>query len=75
MKVGKLFLTIMQTIEGPLTRGNFLKTARRPPYDIGGVKVDFTTDNQGSDFVLLTLSQGNGFAVIEPRALENMIAR
>ncbi len=73
--VGKLFLTIMQAIEGPLTRENFLKAARRQPYDIGGVKVDFTTDNQGSDFVLLTLLQGNGFAVIEPRALENMIAR
>ncbi len=73
--VGKLFLTIMQAIEGPLTRENFLKTARRQPYDIGGVKVDFTTDNQGSDFVLLTLLQGNGFAVIEPRALENVIAK
>ena len=45
--VGKLFLAIMQAIEGPLTRENFLKAARRQPYDIGGVKVDFTTDNQG----------------------------
>ena len=73
--VGKLFLTIMRAIEGPLTRENFLKAARRQPYDIGGVKVDFTTDNQGSDFVLLTLLQGNDFVAIEPRALENVVAR
>ncbi|HRD49403.1 MAG TPA: ABC transporter substrate-binding protein [Candidatus Contendobacter sp.] len=73
--IGKLFLAIMQAIEGPLTRENFLKAARRQPYDIGGVKVDFTTDNQGSDFVLLTLLQGNDFVAIEPRALENVVAR
>ena len=73
--VGKLFVAIMQAIEGPLTRENFLKAARRQPYDIGGVKVDFTTDNQGSDFVLLTALQGKDFMVIEPRALENMFAK
>jgi branched-chain amino acid transport system substrate-binding protein len=73
--VGKLFVTIMQAIEGPLTRESFLKAARRQPYDIGGVKVDFTTDNQGSDFVLLTALQGQDFVVIEPRALENVVAK
>ncbi len=73
--VGKLFVAIMQAVEGPLTRENFLKAARRQPYDIGGVKVDFTTDNQGSDFVLLTALQGKDFVVIEPRAIENIIAK
>jgi branched-chain amino acid transport system substrate-binding protein len=73
--VGKLFLTIIQAIDGPLTRENFLKAARRQSYDIGGAKVDFTTDNQGSDFVSLTALQGKDFAVIEPRALEDMVAR
>lgn len=52
--IGKLFVAILQATEGPLTRENFLKAARRQPYDIGGVKVDFTTDNQGSDLVTLT---------------------
>jgi len=73
--VGKLFVAIMQAVEGPLTRENFLKAARRQPYDIGGVKVDFTTDNQGSDFVLLTALQGKDFVVIEPRAIESIIAK
>lgn len=52
--VGRLFVTILQAMDGPLTRENFLKTARREPYDLGGLKVDYTSDNQGSDFVLLT---------------------
>lgn len=67
--VGKLFVTIMQAIEGPLTRENFLKAARRQPYDIGGVKVDFTSDNQGSDFVLLTLLRDGQFTPVTPQEL------
>lgn len=67
--VGKLFVTIMQAIEGPLTRENFLKAARRQIYDIGGVKVDFTTDNQGSDFVLFTVLRGGQFIAITPPEL------
>ncbi|MDG4604605.1 MAG: ABC transporter substrate-binding protein [Candidatus Contendobacter sp.] len=67
--VGKLFLTIMRAIEGPLTRENFLKAARRQPYDIGGVKVDFTTDNQGSDFVQVTVLRDGQFIAITPQEL------
>ncbi len=67
--VGKLFVTIMQAIEGPLTRENFLKAARRQPYDIGGVKVDFTTDNQGSDFVQATYLRDGQFVAVTPQEL------
>ena len=67
--VGKLFVTIMQAIEGPLTRENFLKAARRQTYDIGGVKVDFTTDNQGSDFVQATYLHDGQFTAITTQEL------
>ena len=67
--VGKLFVTIMQAIDGPLTRDNFLKAAKRQPYDIGGVKVDFTTDNQGSDFVQATYLRDGQFIAITPQEL------
>ena len=67
--VGKLFLTILRAIDGPLTRENFLKAARRQPYDIGGIRVDFTTDNQGSDFVMITYLRDGQFAVITPQEL------
>lgn len=70
--VGKMFLAIMLAIDGPLTRENFLKAARRQPYDIGGVKVDFTTDNQGSDFVLVTSLKDGEFTVAAPHYLESL---
>lgn len=62
--VGKLFLAIMQAIDGPITRENFLKAARRQPYDIGGVKADFTTDNQGSDYVGMMLLREGRFSPV-----------
>ncbi|MGB5063510.1 MAG: ABC transporter substrate-binding protein [Candidatus Competibacter sp.] len=70
--VGKLFLAILRAIDGPLTRENFLKAARRQPYDIGGVRVDFTTDNQGSDFVLITYLRDGQFTVITPSELATL---
>lgn len=69
--VGRLFVAIMQAIDGPLTRENFLKAARAQPYDIGGVKVDFTTDNQGSDYVGLTFLRDGRFV---PATLQEVAA-
>ncbi|MEZ5578505.1 MAG: hypothetical protein R3F40_03160 [Candidatus Competibacteraceae bacterium] len=67
--VGKLFLTILRAIDGPLTEKIFLLKARHQPYDIGGIQVDFTTDNQGSDFVMITYLRDGQFAVITPQEL------
>jgi len=67
--VGKLFVAIMQAIDGPLTRENFLKAAHRQPYDIGGFKVDFTNGNQGSDFVQATYLRDGQFVAISPQEL------
>ncbi len=69
--VGRMFLATMQAIDGPLTRENFLKAARRQSYDIGGVKVDFTTDNQGSDFVQATYLRDGQFI---PITLQELMA-
>jgi branched-chain amino acid transport system substrate-binding protein len=70
--VGKMFLAIMFAIDGPLTRENFLKAAHRQPYDIGGIKIDFTTDNQGSDFVLVTYLKEGEFTVVAAHGLESL---
>lgn len=70
--VGKLFVAIASAIDGPLTRENFLKAARRQPYDIGGVKVDFTAGNQGSNFVLLTHLKDGDFVPVKPSDLESL---
>ncbi len=73
--VGKLFLTVALAIDGPLTRENFLKAARRQPYDIGGIKVDFTTSNQGSNFVLLTHLKAGDFTPAKSSDLESLFKR
>ena len=62
--VGRMFLTILRTMNGPLTRENFLKTARRQPFDIGGLRIDFTSGNPGSRLLLLTALDNNQVEVI-----------
>lgn len=59
---GKFLLAVLQATETPLTRENFLKAARRQSYDLGGVKIDFTTDNQGYDYVGFLLLKDAQFA-------------
>ncbi|MBL8258576.1 MAG: ABC transporter substrate-binding protein [Candidatus Competibacteraceae bacterium] len=49
--VGKLFLAITRNIKGDMTRENFLKAARGRTFDLGGLPLDFSNDNQGSDLV------------------------
>ncbi|MCP5159543.1 MAG: ABC transporter substrate-binding protein [Gammaproteobacteria bacterium] len=49
--VGKMFLVIMRNIKGDITRTNFLAAVRGKTFDLGGLALDFTSDNQGSDFV------------------------
>ncbi len=52
--VGKLFLRILKAVQGPLTREAFLSAAKGRSFELDGMRMDFSTDNQGSDFVLLT---------------------
>lgn len=49
--VGKMLLAIMRNIKGDLTRANFLAAAKGKTFDLGGLALNFTDDNQGSDFV------------------------
>ncbi|MEZ5582096.1 MAG: ABC transporter substrate-binding protein [Candidatus Competibacteraceae bacterium] len=70
--VGQLVLAVLNNTQGDLTRANFLSAARRQPYDLGGIIVDFTSDNQGSDFVQLTALQSGGFKPITPADLKTV---
>lgn len=59
--VGKLWLYGMEQIQGRITRAKFLDALRGRRFDLGGLKLDFTTDNQGSDLVVLTNLTPDGF--------------
>lgn len=51
--VGRAFTTILKSMKDPLTRANFVKTARQKPFDLGGLTIDFTQGSSGSSFVSL----------------------
>ncbi|MBL8260504.1 MAG: ABC transporter substrate-binding protein [Candidatus Competibacteraceae bacterium] len=70
----KLMSAILQAIEGPLTRENFLKAARRQPYDLGGLKVDFTGSNQGANLATLSVLKNGQFASASPQELAGLFA-
>ena len=59
--VGKMMLEILDSIDGAVTRDSFLRAAHGRKFDIGGLKLDFTNDNQGSDEVFLTYLDGDEF--------------
>ncbi|WP_317932329.1 ABC transporter substrate-binding protein [Halioxenophilus sp. WMMB6] len=49
--VGKMFLQLLNDIDGPITRTAFLNATRNSTFDLGGISIDFRNDNQGSDLV------------------------
>lgn len=59
--VGKLFLAALEAIEGPITRQAFLDAVRGKTFEIGGMTLDFTQDNQASDLVVLTYLEQTGY--------------
>lgn len=59
--VGKMFLEALRRVEGPLTRQSFLNAILGSEMYLGGLQLDFTTDNQGSDLVVPTILKGGRF--------------
>jgi ABC-type branched-subunit amino acid transport system substrate-binding protein len=59
--VGKLWLTAMANVQGRVTRAKFLGAVRGRKFDLGGLSLDFSNDNQGSDLVVLTNLTPDGF--------------
>ena len=62
--VGKLFIAGLERIDGPITRESFLKAVRGQVFDLGGLPMDFTNDNQGSDLVALTYLTDTGYRAL-----------
>ncbi len=70
--VGKLFLALMQEIRGDLTRENFLRAAHGRTFNLGGLIMDFSNDNQASDFVQLTLLSGAHYVPASAEDLQSL---
>lgn len=59
--VGKLWLNAMVQVKNRITRAKFLDAVRGRKFDLGGLELDFSDDNQGSDLVVLTSLTEDGF--------------
>jgi len=59
--VGKLWLSAMAKVQGRITRAKFMNAVIGRKFDLGGLKLDFTDDNQGSNLVVLTNLTTDGF--------------
>jgi len=59
--VGKLWLRTMQNVKGTISRQKFLDAVLGHKFDLGGLKLDYSKDNQGSDLVILTNLTPDGF--------------
>lgn len=56
--VGRLLLHGLRQLEAeekPITRANLLAAFRGEQFDLGGLRMDFSDDNQGSDLVVMTV--------------------
>jgi branched-chain amino acid transport system substrate-binding protein len=71
--VGKLFLTAMADVKGRITRVKFLAAVRGRKFDLGGLKLDFSDDNQGSDLVVLTSLTPDGFKPMSLSAWDALV--
>jgi len=70
--VGKMFLAILHTIKGDITRANFLAAARGKTFDLGGLTLDFTDDNQGSNFIQSYVFEEGSFKLRTSEQLQKL---
>ncbi len=71
--VGKLWLTAMENVQGRITRAKFLDGIRGRRFDLGGLKLDYRNDNQGSDLVVLTNLTPDGFKPMSLSAWDALV--
>ncbi len=72
--VGKMLLHGMNQVEGDLTREALVKALRGRQFDVGGLNLDFTTDNQGSDLVNLIELKGDGYKPVTTQDVARLFA-
>lgn len=71
--VGKMFIAIMNNIEGDLTRANFMSAAKGQSFDIGGINLSFRRGNQGSTLVSTTYFNGKSYVTMNDALWRNLL--
>jgi branched-chain amino acid transport system substrate-binding protein len=72
--VGKMFLHILRDIKGDISRESFMKQVAVSKFDLGGIPIDFTQNNQGSRYIVTSYPTEGGYREVTP-ALWRQMAR
>lgn len=72
--VGKMTVEALRRVDGPITRETFLNTILGSRMELGGLELDFTDDNQGSDLVIQTMLVDGEFQLMEDEQWETMLS-
>jgi branched-chain amino acid transport system substrate-binding protein len=72
--VGSMMLKVLETMPGKdITRASFLSAIKGKKIDVGGLKLDFSNDNQGSDLVISTYLNGDDFNLLGSAEMNRLL--
>jgi branched-chain amino acid transport system substrate-binding protein len=72
--VGSMMLKVLESIPGKnITRASFLSAIQGKKIDVGGLKLDFSNDNQGSDLVISTYLDGDNFNLLGSAEMNRLL--
>ena len=72
--VGRFMLQALDKIPGKeITRDLLLSTIKGKRFDVGGLILDFTSDNQGSDLVIATYLENERFSILGKGDMEKLL--
>lgn len=72
--VGRFMLQALKEIPGKeITRDLLLSTIKGKRFDVGGLILDFTSDNQGSDLVIATYLENERFSILGKGDMEKLL--
>jgi len=72
--VGRFLLQALNTIPGnDITRDSLLSAINGKRFDVGGLNLDFSNDNQGSDLVVATYLDNDRFNILGKGGMEKLL--
>lgn len=70
--VGKMVLHILGNMSGEPTRAAFMTQVSASKFDLGGIPIDFTRGNQGSNLIVSSYVTPGGFREATPAVVKEM---
>jgi ABC-type branched-subunit amino acid transport system substrate-binding protein len=72
--VGSMMLKVLESMPGnDITRASFLSAVKGKKIDLGGLQLDFSNDNQGSDLVISTYLEGDNFNLLGSAEMNRLL--